>query len=387
VRISTGPDDAEEYDTGVMYLNSSDLELVYSGGNQTVGKRFNNIDIPPGMQIINAYLQFKVDETTSVDTNLKIEGQSSTNAPVFSSNDSNISSRLRTTSSVYWSPPPWNTTGASGPNQQTPDISPIIQEIINQTGWSSGNSLVLIISGTGERVAESFEGDSSGAPLLHIEYIESSVTSTPTSTPSATLPTTTSTPSSTPTRTSTQTPLTPSLTPTQTATLPPPTSTPIPPSPTSTPVPPSPTWTPVPTPTNLALMKQVTTSSYQKGTNSGDMAVDGNNATYWRTKKAVGKNKLSAEWISVDLGSQAELDRVVLNWHDYYATSYSIETSDDNSNWVLLYFTVNGDGGSDTIQLPGINARFLRLTTTAWNSGSQRNWLREFEVYGDFIVP
>jgi len=30
--------------------------------------------------------------------------------------------------------------------------------------------LVIIITGTGERVAESYNGDPNGAPLLHVEY-------------------------------------------------------------------------------------------------------------------------------------------------------------------------------------------------------------------------
>jgi hypothetical protein len=57
-------------------------------------------------------------------------------------------------------------------SQATPNLSPVIQEIINQSGWTSGNSLVIIITGgkTVKRVAESFEGDAAGAPLLHIEY-------------------------------------------------------------------------------------------------------------------------------------------------------------------------------------------------------------------------
>ena len=48
------------------------------------------------------------------------------------------------------------------------DIKSIIQEIVNRAGWQSGNSLAIIISGTGERVAEAYDG--SAAPQLHIEY-------------------------------------------------------------------------------------------------------------------------------------------------------------------------------------------------------------------------
>jgi hypothetical protein len=30
--------------------------------------------------------------------------------------------------------------------------------------------VVIIVSGTGQRVAEAFDGDENGAPLLHIEF-------------------------------------------------------------------------------------------------------------------------------------------------------------------------------------------------------------------------
>jgi hypothetical protein len=61
--------------------------------------------------------------------------------------------------------------GAAGPDQQTPDITSIIQEIVDQPSWANGNSLVIIIAGSGTRTAESFEGSSIDAPLLHIEYV------------------------------------------------------------------------------------------------------------------------------------------------------------------------------------------------------------------------
>jgi hypothetical protein len=60
--------------------------------------------------------------------------------------------------------------GAAGPAQQTPDISSVIQEIVNRPAWSEGNSLVILITGSGGRVAESFNGDAAGAPLLRVEY-------------------------------------------------------------------------------------------------------------------------------------------------------------------------------------------------------------------------
>jgi PKD repeat protein/peptidoglycan/xylan/chitin deacetylase (PgdA/CDA1 family) len=172
VRVATGADDAEERSSGSMSLNSSDLELVYDGGgNQTVGIRFNGVNIPAGASILRADVQFQVDETSSGATSLVIRGEDADNAGPFLNSTGNISSRPFTAASVSWVPLPWTVVGEAGPAQQTPDISLIIQEIVDRSGWSNGNSLVIVITGTGERVAESYNGNSGAAPLLHVEYM------------------------------------------------------------------------------------------------------------------------------------------------------------------------------------------------------------------------
>ena len=64
---------------------------------------------------------------------------------------------------------------AKGPDERTPDISSIIQEIVDQNGWT-GSAIVLMFRDNpakpsqGTREAESFDGDASEAPLLHISY-------------------------------------------------------------------------------------------------------------------------------------------------------------------------------------------------------------------------
>ena len=65
VRVAAGSDDAEESTSGSMSLTSSDLELVYDGSDQTVGIRFSGVDIPQGANIVNAYVQFQVEESHS----------------------------------------------------------------------------------------------------------------------------------------------------------------------------------------------------------------------------------------------------------------------------------------------------------------------------------
>ena len=169
IPVSASSDDAEERNGSSMLLASADLELVDDGSRkQKVGLRFNGITIPKGRIITNAYIQFQADETDSGPISLTINGQAVDNATTFTSAPGNISSRALTTASVAWSPPNWTTVGEAGLNQRTPNIASVIQEIVNRPGWSSGNSLALIISGSGERTAEASPG--SDAPLLHLEY-------------------------------------------------------------------------------------------------------------------------------------------------------------------------------------------------------------------------
>ena len=175
--ISSSADDAEERASGSMKLTSSDLELVDDGTkrpDQTVGLRFNDLNIPQGAVITRAYLQFQVDETDTGAVTLQIHGEDADNALAFTRSKFNVSSRQTTDATVTWSPPAWTTVGEAGPDQQTTDISDIssiIQEIVNRPGWTANNSIALLITGSGERTAESFNGVAPPPPLLPIEHL------------------------------------------------------------------------------------------------------------------------------------------------------------------------------------------------------------------------
>jgi hypothetical protein len=165
VPVVASSDDAEEAANGGMSLTSSDLEMTQESTQQTIGTRFI-VDIPQGANILTAYIEFTVDETNSEATDLMIEGQIHDNAPTFSSASGDISSRTNRTAGVDWlNIPSWTTIGS---RQMTPDISSIIQEIVDQPGLT--DSIVIIITGTGKRVADSYNGSPSSAPVLHLEY-------------------------------------------------------------------------------------------------------------------------------------------------------------------------------------------------------------------------
>ena len=165
-RIVAGSDDAEEGATGSVNLTSSDLELVHDSSDQKIGLRFTALAIPPGARIDSAWVQFNVDETQNETTTLAVQAQAADNTVTFSSTNK-VSTRPRTSASVSWTPSPWTTTGQP---QRTIDLSPVIQEVVGRSGWASGNSLVIIITGTGHRTADAFEAGAAGAPLLHVRY-------------------------------------------------------------------------------------------------------------------------------------------------------------------------------------------------------------------------
>ena len=169
-RVASGADDVEQAVSGAMFLTSSDIELTTDGSlAQIVGTRFTGLQIPRGATITNAYVQFQVDEATTGATALTIKAESSDNAAAYTSASGSVAARA-TTGSVAWNPPAWSTVGAAGADQRTPNIAGLVQAVVGRAGWTAGNALALQFSGTGRRTAVAFEGSSTGAALLHIEY-------------------------------------------------------------------------------------------------------------------------------------------------------------------------------------------------------------------------
>ncbi len=193
VRVAATNDDAEEDvpGGGMDDLGSSDLELGHEGDAsatslQTVGVRFIGVDVPRGVTIKKASVQFAADDVDNDRHNppvsLVISAELSPNPVDFDAANPTISSRPTTTASVVWDIPVWGAVRAAGPAERTPDLSQVIQEIIDQDGWAAGNAIVIILEDNpanpsqGTREAEAFDGDASLAPLLHIEYAVNTAT-------------------------------------------------------------------------------------------------------------------------------------------------------------------------------------------------------------------
>lgn len=131
-------------------------------------------------------------------------------------------------------------------------------------------------------------------------------------------------------------------------------------------------------PPNLAAGKAASASSFTDVYRAANVT-DGNQATYWESA-----NNALPQWVQVDLGSVAAVDRLVLKlpsgWPSRTQT-LTVQGSADGSSFATLVasatYTFNPE---TTITLSG-SARFLRLQINA-NTGWPAGQLSEFEVYG-----
>ena len=178
-RVVTGNDDVEEHENGSIAREGTDLELSYDSyvsatnglyGQQHIGLRFQAVSVPQGARIVNAYIQFTADETGGDPASLTIHGEDTSSAAEFTYTYFSVSGREATDASVTWEPGAWSEVGRAGPAERTPDLATIVQEIVDRPDWQSDNAMVFVVSGSGTRTAESYDGSSSDAPRLHVEY-------------------------------------------------------------------------------------------------------------------------------------------------------------------------------------------------------------------------
>jgi hypothetical protein len=190
-------------------LKNSDPYVTMGQGatDVTAGYQFSSVTIQPGKQILTATFTVNISQTNPVTTTTvwawTIYGEADDDCVNFGT--SWPTSRTLTAAYVSWTPS--YSTGI----KSAPDISAIVQEVVNRAGWASGNNLCLIVkdaqaSSSVYQRAWSYDGDPAKAATLHIDAHDYAVvTDTPTATATET-PTATATETPTATATVTETP-------------------------------------------------------------------------------------------------------------------------------------------------------------------------------------
>jgi hypothetical protein len=135
---------------------------------------FHNIPVNVDNIIESAIVTLTIRATTGVGGKVLIRGEKSLN-PVHPSSIGDFDGRTKTTASVIWN------VGTPTLDTQvtTPDLSAIIQEIIDQPGWVNGNRITLYFTdnqgagyqGQAGTAFDSYdEGEIATGPKLEVEY-------------------------------------------------------------------------------------------------------------------------------------------------------------------------------------------------------------------------
>jgi len=150
------------------------VTIGYDASNpKDVSCRFPSVTIPPGSTINSAYLHaFTYTERTgTVYSNIYANDVDNAVAPT---SEPEFNALVKTTAFVAW-----DTLSVSNPQgyeHVSPDIAAVIQEVIDRTGWSSGNALQIIWEDDGSakfayRMISSFDYDSGNYKMeLHIDW-------------------------------------------------------------------------------------------------------------------------------------------------------------------------------------------------------------------------
>jgi len=150
ITINTSSDDAEQENNEMDSLEDDDIDAGWEGdpvdqNTLYAGFRFQNVTIPKNAVIESAYVRVCSHEGKTAEdvARITIVGEASDNAETYSL-EQLITDRPQTTASVMWEvAEPWDLWGF----YNTIDISPVIQEIVNRAGWTSGNALALMFLG------------------------------------------------------------------------------------------------------------------------------------------------------------------------------------------------------------------------------------------------
>jgi type IV pilus assembly protein PilY1 len=174
-QVGVEQDDAEQSGT-VVNITDIDLDL----GVDTVGVRFQGVDVPNGAVITAATLSFYAKSTSTGAASFSIKAELQDSAVQFSNAPSDITGRTLTADAnkITWVPDDWD---VGGELHSTADISTLVKSLVDRTGWVSGGNMVFVIEpGSGSRAAESINSDPARGPRLNITYEDTADTFTKT---------------------------------------------------------------------------------------------------------------------------------------------------------------------------------------------------------------
>lgn len=138
--------------------------------------RFPGVAIPKGSTITSASITFEASESdlgTNALTNIYFNDSDDAVAPT---SEAEYNALSKTSAFVAWDTPTLSA-WTGGDDYTTPDISTVVQEVIDRESWSSGNAMMLMWEDDGgtnnaERRFRTYDDPSADAPEFNVVWEE-----------------------------------------------------------------------------------------------------------------------------------------------------------------------------------------------------------------------
>ncbi len=180
--VSVSFDDGEYENDSIDKLDDDDLDMGWEGDDlniMTTFTRFRDVTIPQGAIINSAVLEIYAHEDEYDEAIVTVFAEATDSSAMFTETEA-LADRMHTATTVPWViSDQWT----MWQPYSSPDLSSIIQEIVDRPGWKSGNALTLFFQGQDQgaslldqaRDFESFENiedpDDGGDGLHHPERV------------------------------------------------------------------------------------------------------------------------------------------------------------------------------------------------------------------------
>lgn len=191
-QIDSNIRDVDHTDSGGWSIDQDSAWNIGNPGAVTrnIGLRFTGVTVPQGATINSSRVSFNADGTKTSSVVLGIKGVDEDNTAEFVlSPESSARTRTQTTAGVAWGGSVSQTEGVA---LDSPDISSIVQEIVDRGGWSSGNAMAFFFYENGSTSGhylsvDEYNDSSSVSATLYIDYDASSESSSESSSASSSI--------------------------------------------------------------------------------------------------------------------------------------------------------------------------------------------------------
>lgn len=171
-QVGASTDDAREAGNGS--CSTSATNFTVDSVNEFHGHRWQTVTVPNGATIEAATMEVYIYGTSYDEPEHTFYAEDADDAAAFTTDANNISGRDRTAASMLWDDADIGVPGAQ--YETTPDITDLIQEVVDREGWASGQSIVIVDHGSADAARDlrlrfwDFVTQGDFSAKLHIQY-------------------------------------------------------------------------------------------------------------------------------------------------------------------------------------------------------------------------